>query len=190
MMPFSAIIFDMDGTLVDTLRFTESAYAYAMSAFGVQDMPSMEFRSLYEKNVKTIEYLKHFSIDSSHLEDFRRMRDLAYVQMLREKVEYIDAIHQRLGLLDFITVVVCADDEGYKRKPDPFTLLQASHLLGIDPQSILYIGDQLTDIQAAKMAKMQSCLLTGITLTEEDIKPNFIVRSLHEMQNVFLPSVK
>jgi HAD superfamily hydrolase (TIGR01549 family) len=145
------------------------------------------------------------------------MRDLAYVQMLREKVEwidgaqellkslcgkiplaiatgaqrqYIDAIHQRLGLLDFITVVVCADDEGYKRKPDPFTLLQASHLLGIDPQSILYIGDQLTDIQAAKMAKMQSCLLTGITLTEEDIKPNFIVRSLHEMQNVFLPSVK
>lgn len=211
-----AIIFDMDGTLVNTFNHTERAYALAMKTFGIRDMSSNDFRMLYEKNVKTAEYLKHFGIDLSHVEDFRRIRDKIYLETLREKIEwiegaeemlknlqgkfplaiatgaqkqYIDAIHERLGLLDFMTTVVSADDIGYKRKPDPFTLLRAAELLGIEPQSALYIGDQFTDIRAAKMAKMKSALFSSPSTTPSDATPDFFVHHLSEIPEKILSTL-
>lgn len=208
MTRYGAIIFDMDGTLIDTIGHTERAYALAMEAFGVPNMSSTDFRTLYEKNVKTIEYLKHFGIDPKHTEDFRARRDQQYVHVLKTQSEwmrdaeevlktlhtalplglatgaqrqYINAIHERLGMLNYVKAVVCADDEGYKRKPDPFLLLKAAESLGVEPQNALYIGDQLTDVRAAKAARMPCCLVTQASLEGADVQPDIVIRHLREL---------
>jgi len=204
----------MDGTLVDTFNHMEYAYAEALKTFGKQDMSNVEFRSFYERNLKTVEYLEHFGIDPANLDDFRKKRDEIYIDVVKTKVEwiygarellenfrgkvplaiatgaqrsYIEAIHGRLGLLEFIPTIVCSDDEGYKRKPDPSTLLKAAHLLDVNPESALYVGDQLTDVQAAKMANMKSCLLTNPAFPiVEEVISDFVVGSLEEMQRKVL----
>jgi len=208
MKQISAIIFDMDGTLIDTIGHTERAYALAMEAFGIPNMSSADFRSLYERNVKTVEYLKHFGIDSKFVEDFRKRRDDHYVEVLKSKAEwiedaedvlhqlhailplglatgaqrqYIDAIDERLGMLQYIRTVICADTEGYKRKPDPFLLLQAASSLGVEPQNALYVGDQFTDVRAAKMANMQSCLVTISPRADADERPDISIHHLREL---------
>ncbi len=208
MKRYSAIIFDMDGTLINTIGHLERAYALAMASFGVPDMSSADFHSLYERNVKTVEYLKHFGVDPKHTEDFRKYRDEQYVEVLKTQSawmdgakevlqqlsamtplglatgaqrQYINAIHERLGMLDYIKAVVCADDEGYKRKPDPFLLLKAAEALGVNPKHSLYVGDQLTDVRAAKMANMECCLVTSASLEGSDVRPEIVISRLQEL---------
>lgn len=213
MTRYAAIIFDMDGTLIDTIGHTERAYALAMEAFGVPYMSSADFRTLYEKNAKTIDYLKHFGIDPKYTEDFRARRDQQYVHVLKDRSEwirdaeevlkilytvvplglatgaqrqYINAIHERLGMLRYLKAVVCADDEGYKRKPDPFLLLKAAQSLGVEPQNALYIGDQLTDVRAAKAARMPCCLVTQVSLEGADVQPDIVIGDLRELPELIL----
>lgn len=212
MTRFSAIIFDLDGTLVDTVGHIESVYAFAMQSFGITNMSTAAFRSLYEKNATTGEYLEHFGIDLSHKEEFCSIRDEMYMQTLKEKAEwmrgaeamlqilqpqiplaiatgaqkqYIDAIHGRLGLLNYFSAVSCADDEGYKRKPDSFTLLRAAESLGINPASALYVGDQLTDVRAARASHMQCCFIGSASPDKSTTRPDFIIASLNELPFIF-----
>jgi 4-nitrophenyl phosphatase len=69
-------------------------------------------------------------------------------------------------------------------KPEPLLFEQAAHLLGIQPDQILVIGDRLgTDILGARRAGMPSALvLTGVTTAEQaeadEIKPDWIFDDL------------
>jgi phosphoglycolate phosphatase len=46
-------------------------------------------------------------------------------------------------------------------KPHPHGFLLAADQLGVEPSECLVIGDQLFDIEGAKNAGMQSCLVRG-----------------------------
>lgn len=66
----------------------------------------------------------------------------------------------------FKTVVYYEDTQ--KHKPDPQPLLLAVKRLGIKPNEAVYIGDALTDIQAAKAAGMKIIIYSKDKLLEAD----------------------
>jgi HAD superfamily hydrolase (TIGR01509 family) len=65
------------------------------------------------------------------------------------------------GLLDmFETIVTASDSE--RRKPHPDILLRALERLGVGPDATVYVGDTASDIQASRAAGMASIgVLTG-----------------------------
>lgn len=64
-------------------------------------------------------------------------------------------------------VLICADDLPVG-KPDPAPLLAAAERLGVAPEACWYIGDHLRDIQAARSAGMTAIAATYGYLHEED----------------------
>lgn len=59
-----------------------------------------------------------------------------------------------LGLEQRMAVLVCGDTLP-ERKPHPRPLLHAADAIGIDPLACVYVGDALRDVQAARAAGMR-----------------------------------
>jgi phosphoglycolate phosphatase len=68
------------------------------------------------------------------------------------------------GLREFFAVTVCAD-RPEDRKPSPNMLLAACRRLGVEPANLLYVGDSLADIAAARAA---NCRVVAVTYGYSD----------------------
>jgi phosphoglycolate phosphatase len=68
------------------------------------------------------------------------------------------------GLREHFVVTVCAD-RPEDRKPSPSMLLAACRQLGVEPASLLYVGDSPSDIAAARAAR---CRVVAVTYGYSD----------------------
>jgi phosphoglycolate phosphatase len=64
-------------------------------------------------------------------------------------------VMQGLGLMQRSGTTISGDTTAHA-KPHPLPLLTAAAELGVPPSSVLYVGDDLRDIQAAQAAGMPS----------------------------------
>lgn len=73
-------------------------------------------------------------------------------------------------------------------KPEPYLYLKGAQLLGLEPESILVVGDRLeTDIEGGKRARMATALLlTGISsladVDQYSSKPDFVYDSMDKLK--------
>lgn len=78
----------------------------------------------------------------------------------------IEAILRREGLLDLFDVIVGGEDVS-RHKPDPEGLELAIGRLGASFQTVLYVGDSVTDAEAARQASVPFvAVLSGVTPRE------------------------
>ncbi|MDG6922716.1 MAG: HAD-IA family hydrolase [Nitrososphaerota archaeon] len=88
------------------------------------------------------------------------------------------AVNSRLseyGYLPYMKVVITRD-EMTRMKPRPDGLLVAKNMLQLNKDDLLYVGDSILDIEAAQEA--------GIRLRK--MRPDFLLRSLDELEGIFL----
>ncbi len=78
----------------------------------------------------------------------------------------IEAVLEREGLYNMFEVVIGGDDVA-QPKPAPEGLLLTASRLGLEPAYCLYVGDSLTDAEAARRAGMPFiATLSGVTLPD------------------------
>jgi phosphoglycolate phosphatase len=78
----------------------------------------------------------------------------------------IEAVLKREGLHSMFEVLIGGDDVA-QPKPAPEGLLLAASRLGLEPAYCFYVGDSLTDAEAAHRAGMPFvATLSGVTLPE------------------------
>ncbi len=187
-MPYAAILFDLDGTLVDTITLYAEAVLEALEEIGIAADPETFF-DWYTKPLHLKQILALYGMDDSLVPQVRERRDALYEELLRTRVEwlpgaealltdlsakkvpmaiitgswmsYVDCIDGRLNLRRFVRTIVTCDDMGNFMKPHPHGLFLACDRLGVDPKACLYIGDQQFDIDAAKAAGMPCWLVRG-----------------------------
>lgn len=182
-MSISAVIFDMDGVLIDSehhwqqaeralfaglgieltdellvqtrgLR-TEEMVAHWNSRFNLEDVSPEELMKKYdEKMVETMLTEVLLMEGAEEAIRFFREKDLPLALATCSTRAHIEAALERYGLLRYFDLLVSAAD-GMQGKPHPEVYLTTAARLGIDPSRCLAIEDSFFGVIAAKAARMK-----------------------------------
>ncbi|MFP5227292.1 MAG: HAD family hydrolase [Acidobacteriota bacterium] len=180
--PFGAYLFDMDGTIADSMPLHYVAWKQALAEHGCTDFPEDLFYSWGGMPVRDIiSTLNQRHGLSMPVDEVAHRKEGLYFEMLPrltavpEVLEQIEEAHRRipfavvsgstrdsvtaslraLHLEDKFDVLVCAGD--YKNpKPAPEPFLLAAQKLNVSAESCLVFEDTLMGIEAATRAGMQS----------------------------------
>ncbi len=178
-MRFDTVIFDLDGTLLDTLTDIAAAGNHAMKAVGRSTFPREAYRQLAGQGRDWL--LEHaLGPDHLHLMDAAREAHAAYnAEHLGRNTkpfpgipELLDGLKQRgltLAVLSnkphAYTLREVADHfppgtfdlvighrEGYPLKPDPTSAIEMLDTLGTTADKVVYVGDTAADMQTGTSA--------------------------------------
>lgn len=184
---FDAVLFDLDGTLLDTakdmarslnrllreenkqpmdydiIRSEVSHGARAMIHLICNESESSErFQELRQRYLDI--YLANVAVDT----DFFPEMDVILDELDEKNVPWgivtnkpswlTEPLLKSMRLMDRAGTVICADKAGAS-KPDPKPLLDACKELGVEPAECLYIGDDERDVIAAHAAGMPCVIL-------------------------------
>lgn len=179
-MRLRAVLFDMDGTLVDSapdfiaicqamraarglpalepqrIRDQVSGGARAMVACSFDLAPehpefeALRLEFLERYQAHCAELTRPFAGIPELLADLERAR-LRWGVATNKPLRYAEPIMQRLQLAERAAVLVCPEHVS-RSKPDPEMLLLACAKLALDPREVLYVGDDARDIEAGRAA--------------------------------------
>ncbi len=171
---YKAIIFDWDGTLVDTCGLILDAHNHVREAMGHKKWTSEEFTGqasksareyyplMYKERVdEAMNILKQYVRDN-HLKSLEPMEyarealnaiQLPMAIVSNKTHEFLQVEIDHLGWRDYFQSAIGAG-HAEKDKPHPAPLLMALGQMQDDltPQDILYIGDTETDLMTAQNA--------------------------------------
>lgn len=178
-MKYSAIVFDLDGTLLNTLEDLMDAANYALSQYGYPTRSLDEIRSFVGNGVRKLmeralpdgtaapefeEILSAFrSYYTVHCEDKTHAYDGILELMHHLKTSgckiaivsnKLDSAVKELNRTYFSDYVQAAigEKEGIRRKPAPDMVENALTELNVSKKETVYIGDSDVDIQTAANA--------------------------------------
>lgn len=177
MKKYNTIVFDLDGTLLDTLDDLAAAVNFALSEMGMPQRTREEVRNFVGNGVRRLmELAVPDGFDNPKFEEtfekFRQYygihcndRTKAYdgiLELLQElkKEGYaiaivsnkLDSAVKELNQMYFTGLVEVAigEKEGVARKPAPDTVLAALCELGKTKEDAIYVGDSDVDLETAK----------------------------------------
>jgi phosphoglycolate phosphatase len=203
-------LFDLDGTLVDTITLYGKAVLQVLQEMGIEETWE-HFREWYTTPVHAEQILEMHGKDPvKYLAGFRERREELYIGMLREKSvwlpgaeellrelsaaplglattswqSYVDAIDECLGVKKHFKAIITVDLTGHLSKPHPHPLLLAADALSFEPGNCVYIGDQRFDVEAAKAAGMEAWLVKGEWTPAGITGANRTFESLVEVANI------
>lgn len=180
---FSAVLFDLDGTLLDTapalvntLNQMLDAYQRPQAkladlrpyiSYGARQLLTLGFNNDFPKALETLrdEFLAHYQTQCTQanqyfvgIEDLlTRLNETAtpWAIVTNKPTAPTMAIIETMPLLQTAKTIVCGDTLAVA-KPDPAPLLLACEQMAIVASQAVYIGDCDRDIMAGKAAAMQT----------------------------------
>ncbi|WP_404377751.1 HAD-IA family hydrolase [Vreelandella aquamarina] len=189
-----AILFDLDGTLVDTAPDLAAATNALRTHHGLAPLPFQAIRGQVSNGGSALVTLALGLESGSDEHDKARQFLLdAYEQavavhstLFEPLNEWLAQWHSEERLWGIVTnkprrytlpllealaltpgALLCADDLSVK-KPAPEPLWEAAKRLGVAPEACWYIGDHVRDMQAAKAAGMTAVAVGYGYISEED----------------------
>ena len=210
-MRYDTVLFDLDGTLVDSGAMILESFRHATRTVLAREIPDDQLLA-YVGGLRLSEQMER--IDPERVEDLVRIyrehneplhRDLQSFDGMLATLETLHAQGRRLGIVTakrratvelafaavpierFFGVVVGADDtERHKPHPDP--LLHALERLRATPETAAYVGDSPYDVRAARAAGMGAIAVAwGGIHSEERLaaeEPDALVHSAEELLGV------
>ncbi len=206
-----AVIFDFDGTLVDSYPAITASINHVRSLHGLPPLAESEVRRHVGRGPAHL--LEHTVPGADVEKDLARYRD-HHPSVLREGTRLLPGVAETLPalraegirlalctnkpgayarkLLDYLSLaplfaVVVGPEDARHIKPAPDMLLTALARLNLEPQEALYVGDMVVDIQTARAAQVPVwCVTTGSDTrqTLEEAQPDRILGSFAEIASL------
>jgi N-acetyl-D-muramate 6-phosphate phosphatase len=177
-----AVLFDLDGTLVDSAPDLAGAANGLRAERGLPPLPYEHFRPMVGAGARGMigaafgvapgdeafeplrdAFLQRYALgllertavfaDMQPVLDALERRPLAWGIVTNKAWRYTQPLVEGLGLHRRAAVVISGDTTPHS-KPHPEPLLEAARRLGLPPAQCVYVGDDVRDVQAGRSAGM------------------------------------
>ncbi|MFE8646869.1 HAD family hydrolase [Sphingomonas sp. NCPPB 2930] len=178
----SAVLFDLDGTLVDSAPDLGAAANALRQARGLPPLPLERYRPMAGAGARgmlgiafdmTPEHVAFHTMREEFFDLFEsrdnrstvafpevdamlsgiRERTLPWGIVTNKATRFTTPLVKSMPLLQGAGAVVCGDTTPHS-KPHPAPLLEAARRMGLDPERCVYVGDDARDIEAGRAAGM------------------------------------
>ena len=180
-MTLALVLFDLDGTLVDSLQDLTDAVNHMLTGFGRQHLAPAQVRQLVGKGARNLvqralatdsaedinqglatftKYNANHIVDKSRLYPGARelLQQLATagipMAVISNKNEALSRLILKALEVDGFFASIAGGDTFSEMKPSPLPLLRVMDELGGSPADTVMVGDSINDIQAGKRAEI------------------------------------
>lgn len=194
----AAVVFDLDGTLVDTVGTRIAAWLHTFNEYGIPAAraevaqligsdgrrlarivaeaagQAIEADRAEEIDRRAGEIYSELNTDPKPLPGARELlqtldeRELAWAIATSSRREQVDVSINALGLSRRPTIVDGSRVE--HAKPAPDLLVSAARDLGVEPSHTWYVGDAIWDMQAARAASMPAIGVASGSATAAELE--------------------
>jgi len=180
-----ALIFDLDGTLADTMSLHFQAYKNILQDYGIDFSPKIFYLLAGIPAVGTIQKLNEMYKTNMNAEEVGHYKELEYEKIMHKMkpvqpvIKLVKKYHGKmpmsvgtggykrlswktmhiLGLDKYFDILVSNEDV-VRPKPYPDTFLRCAELMGVEPSVCEVFEDGDPGIQAAEAAGMMATLVT------------------------------
>jgi phosphoglycolate phosphatase len=206
------IVFDFDGTLVDTKEDIANAVNYALSRVKLPSVdsdtiwrytgdgtPLLVERVLKDKNrldlydevlKETIKYYEAHSADFAKIMDgveetLKKLLNKKLAILSNKYESFIKKILKEYDIEKYFFAVY-GKDSFEKSKPDPYPLFKIMEQAGVQRDETVYVGDSKNDVLVGKNAGIKVFIIpSGVTPLSElrKLKPYKILTNIRELAN-------
>lgn len=184
----AAVLFDLDGTVIDSAPDLAGAANEMRQARGLPDVPYERLRAMVGSGARGLvgeafgvapgdvdfealrleflaRYEQRMTQNTRVFEQVSPLLDALEVQgipwgiVTNKPARYAEPLVRALGLHERMAVLIGGDTTPHS-KPHPEPLLEAARRLRVDPTHCLYVGDDLRDVQAGRAAGMRTVAVT------------------------------
>ena len=211
--PPRAVVFDLDGTLVDAYAAIHESLGVVLAAFGRPPVTRDETRRMVGLGLEVLvtkavgaenvtegvrlfrERYEAVGLESTQLlpgaeSVTRRLfeRGILLAIASNKPARFTRPLLEALGLKDRFGFVAGPDD-GFPPKPAPHMLFMALATLGVPAEDAVYVGDMPVDVSTARAAQTPIIALPTGSATREELlacSPDAIVENLEGLLPLLL----
>jgi phosphoglycolate phosphatase len=215
MKPIRLFIFDLDGTLVNTLEDITASVNFTLTRLGRPPIPLETVRQFVGDGITllltrslggradlledalgiyTVHHSRNLAVRSRLYpgvrETLEHFRALPMAVVTNKGHDFSEPLLEQLGIRRYFTMLIAADD-GVPLKPAPDALLRIMDRLAVDKGQSVMVGDGIQDIEAGKAAGITTCAVTYGFRSEEALRragPDHLIHALPELRTLFAPT--
>jgi phosphoglycolate phosphatase len=206
-MSIKLLIFDLDGTLVDTSEDITAALNYAISPLGLSPLGVRDTIGLIGEGItRLIEkalggedqhlreealgrfvdyYSNHLAVHSRPYPYVRatleKLGDTKKAVLSNKKTNLSERLLKELGLADYFDIIAGSDDAS-EMKPAAAPIHNLLSRLGLSPADAVIVGDSSFDIEAGKSAGVKTIAVTyGYRPREQLVGADYVIDDIIEL---------
>lgn len=211
-----AVIFDLDGTLIDSNWAHLQSWRGALKILGVRfrdqevidklglrtvDIARQLLSNHGEQTIgKLVELKSQLFEDTWRLEVKPRYGALGMLRIMKARgvrsavassnnTDRILKIVKYFGM-DALLDAIVGINEVEQGKPDPALVTTAIKKLGVAPKESIYVGDSRYDVEAGRAAGAKTALVLQPVAAQSELKvePDYRLRGLYQLKQIIWPN--
>ncbi len=217
MQSVSLLIFDLDGTLVNTLEDITASVNFTLQKLGRKLITLDRVREFVGDGVEMlmtralagsdglladavgiyqVHHSRNLVVRSSLYpavrETLEHFKTLPLAVISNKTMEFVGPLIEHLGIAGYFKTIIGADS-GLPLKPAPDAVQKLMTSFNAPKERTVIVGDGTTDVRAGKAAGVITCSVTYGFRSEEELRkagPDYVIHSLADLKALFTPHAR